>query len=116
MIPNQHDIEVEFFFEGVVITALVEPGDPGEHTLRNGDPGYPPTGPSVEVRSVVVESLASMWDYAGESFDELFRESLLHGWPLTDEVELTDAQCKLLASWWWEQVEEKALEEAGVQP
>jgi hypothetical protein len=109
------DIEVEFTFEGLVIFATVDPGDPGVHTYANGDPGYPPSGTIVDVRSLTVESLNSMWDYAADSFDELFRESLLHGWPLTDETELTNAQCRLLASWWWEKVEEKALEEAGIE-
>jgi len=28
------------------------PGHPGVHTLRNGDPGYPPEGPEIEILHV----------------------------------------------------------------
>lgn len=38
----------------LIIDADFEPGDPGVHTLRNGDPGYPPTGDSLEVTSVML--------------------------------------------------------------
>lgn len=31
-----------------VIQATVTPGDPGCRTLRNGDPGYPPTAPELD--------------------------------------------------------------------
>jgi hypothetical protein len=33
----------------------VYPGDDGCHTMRNGDPGYPPTPAEVEIVSVVAE-------------------------------------------------------------
>ena len=35
-------MEVDFEFN-------YEPGDPGVHTFSNGDPGYPPSGPEIEI-------------------------------------------------------------------
>jgi hypothetical protein len=37
------DMDVNFNFH---------PGDPGVHTYSNGDPGYPPTDPEIEINSV----------------------------------------------------------------
>lgn len=37
------DVEVEFNYY---------PGDPGLYSYSNGDPGYPPTGPEVEIISI----------------------------------------------------------------
>jgi hypothetical protein len=44
----------------------VEPGDPGVHTYPNGDPGYPPTGPEIVIRSVVASDggrILEEWQY-----------------------------------------------------
>lgn len=40
---NGTDAIVEFYYEA---------GDPGVHTFSNGDPGYPPTGSSIEIISI----------------------------------------------------------------
>lgn len=37
----------------VFIKYTYSPGDPGIHTFPNGDPGYPPTGPEIEITSAV---------------------------------------------------------------
>lgn len=34
------------------ITCAISPGDPGCHTMANGDPGWPSTGPEVEILKI----------------------------------------------------------------
>jgi len=34
------------------VSGDVTPGDPGCHTMRNGDPGWPPSGPEAEVTEI----------------------------------------------------------------
>ena len=38
--------------EEVVVEATYVAGDPGVRTFRNGDPGYPPSGPEVDITSI----------------------------------------------------------------
>lgn len=53
-------MKVNFFFSverdgqeiELEIDASCTPGDPGCHTLRNGDPGYPPEPPEAEILKV----------------------------------------------------------------
>lgn len=53
-------MKVNFFFSverdgqeiELEIDASCSPGDPGCHTLRNGDPGYPPEPPEAELIKV----------------------------------------------------------------
>lgn len=46
---------IEFEEETLPVYVLYNyyPGDPGVHSYSNGDPGYPPTGPEVEITSIV---------------------------------------------------------------
>lgn len=43
--------EIEIDIEGTLVNFhyTYEPGDPGIHTYPNGDPGYPGTGPYVNI-------------------------------------------------------------------
>ena len=43
--------EIEIDIEGTLVNFhyTYEPGDPGIHTYPNGDPGYPGTGPDVNI-------------------------------------------------------------------
>jgi hypothetical protein len=102
------DIEVEFSRDGLWVLAVVEPGDPGEHTLRNGDPGNPPTPPMADVVKVCVEDLDELF----ATFDELALESLRYGWPLMVGCKLTPQQCAFIPASWWEDAEDLAIEEA----
>ena len=42
-------------YHGLNLTVNYTPGDPGVRTLKNGDPGYPPTGPEVEIEEIGVD-------------------------------------------------------------
>lgn len=35
------------------VSGTYSPGDPGVHTFPNGDPGYPPTGPEVDIEKIM---------------------------------------------------------------
>lgn len=53
-------------FDGLDVGIRYAPGDPGVHTFANGDPGYPPTGPDVEIVYALVEDGDELGDTFGE--------------------------------------------------
>ena len=42
-------MQITFDWLEVTFEFNYEPGDPGVHTFSNGDPGYPPSGPEIEI-------------------------------------------------------------------
>lgn len=54
------------------------PGDPGCHTMRNGDPGWPPTDPEIEVVAVRKPdgALVIEGDYSVDEWDALHQRLL----------------------------------------
>jgi hypothetical protein len=59
----------EYEEDGLNIEGTVEycltPGDPGCRTFRNGDPGYPPDPPEIELYDAIITSFIVM----GEVFE-----------------------------------------------
>jgi hypothetical protein len=62
MNPTKHTIETEItvgkgeeiYYPRVKIEFTYFPGDPGCRTMRNGDPGWPPTGADIEITGVAL--------------------------------------------------------------
>lgn len=46
------------------IDCTYRPGDPGCHTLPNGDPGYPPEAPEIDIHSITAR-MPLLWVGAG---------------------------------------------------
>jgi hypothetical protein len=60
-------LKTEIAFDGnedvaVVVTANYLAGSPGARTLSNGDPGYPPDPPEVEICQVALADAVASWD------------------------------------------------------
>ena len=57
---NRWHIRRDLEIEGKEVECLIEydytPGDPGCHTMRNGDPGWPPTGPEITINRITTVS------------------------------------------------------------
>lgn len=54
-------------FEELTVEYNYHPGDPGIHTYRNGDPGYPPTPEEYEIYAICNKS--------GEDVTELLSDA-----------------------------------------
>lgn len=60
--PQEYQTEVTVYYGAfcglskeapVTVLYYYTPGDAGCHTMRNGDPGWPPTAPEVEIVGVL---------------------------------------------------------------
>lgn len=106
-----------FSFDGLDVGINYVPGDPGVRTFPNGDPGYPPTGPDVEVVYAYVEDGDELADTFGARcawipdgltrYDDhaqrlLWADAVLLPDRLLDELgedsEFYDAACDAIAS------------------
>jgi hypothetical protein len=69
----------------VLLEADYEKGDPGRHTLSNGDPGYPPTPASTSVYAVWIGGTLV------EDLDTIFTEWQLERWNEAAETAISEA-------------------------